>query len=110
MTVVAELDDAGQKLAAIEAHLTNIDIIRINSFSGISYLGNKVQTSSKPFILTEFGPLGHWEVPTSTGGLPDEATSTEKAVHYRTAYEAIVESDNANVAKRCLGSYVFLWG
>jgi hypothetical protein len=84
--------------------MPNVDVIGINSAGGASWFPNKVRTSAKPFILTEFGPL------TSTGSIADEATSTEKARQYRLVYDVIVESWDAEATKGCLGSYAFLWG
>ena len=59
----------------------------------------------KPYIVTEFGPRGHWEVAKTPWGLPLEDTSTEKAEFYLKAYRHAID-DTA----QCLGSYVFLWG
>jgi hypothetical protein len=56
-------------------------------------------------MITEWGPNGHWESPTTTWKVPIEQTSTEKAASYRERYD-IIANDSVN----CLGSYVFLWG
>ena len=49
----------------------------------------------KPYMVTEWGAIGHWEVPKTSWGAPIEQS-------YRTA----IASD----PQRVLGSYVFLWG
>ena len=56
-------------------------------------------------MITEWGPNGHWESPTTTWNVPIEQTSTEKAASYGERYD-IIANDSIN----CLGSYVFLWG
>jgi hypothetical protein len=59
----------------------------------------------KPYLVTEFGPRGHWEVAKTAWGLPVEDSSTGKAEFYLKAYRAAVDGQPL-----CLGSYVFLWG
>jgi hypothetical protein len=62
--------------------------------------------ATKPYVITEFGPVGTWEMPTTEWGAPYEQTSTEKAEFYRESYESGV----AGAPGRALGSYAFLWG
>ena len=62
--------------------------------------------ASKPYVLSEFGPLGPWEVPTTEWGAPFEQTSHEKAGFYRRAFEEGV----ASAPDLALGAYAFLWG
>ena len=59
-----------------------------------------------PFMITEWGPLGHWEVGKTKWGAPVEMHSTEKAKHYLTSYRDLI----APYLDYALGSYVFLWG
>jgi hypothetical protein len=59
----------------------------------------------KPYMVTEWGPYGHWESPMTTWGVAVEATSKEKANFRDVAYKSIIED-----VELCLGSYAFLWG
>ncbi|MBX3095729.1 MAG: hypothetical protein KF812_02595, partial [Fimbriimonadaceae bacterium] len=106
MTVVAEI--GGEKVKNIHAICKSIDIIGINSYGGARSLKERYRAAggTKPYIITEFGPLGSWEVPKTRWDAPIEATSTEKADFYQSAYDAAVKG-NPGV---CLGSYAFLWG
>ncbi len=106
MTVVAEI--GGNKIKSIEKYCPSIDILGINSYAGAMSLGKRYQEQggTKPYIVTEFGPPGPWEVEKSRWGAAYEMTSTEKAGFYRKSYEAAVTSQSG----WCLGSHVFLWG
>jgi len=59
----------------------------------------------KPYMVTEWGPYGHWESPMTSWGVAIEATSKEKANFRDLAYKYIREDNEL-----CLGSYAFLWG
>ncbi len=60
-----------------------IDIIGINSYGGAPSLGARYKSlgGTKPYILTEFGPPGIWEMAKDPIGAFPEPTSTEKAGH-----------------------------
>jgi len=58
----------------------------------------------RPYVITEYGPMGHWQVPKTPWGNPKEQSSTEKAQTYMAAYRHAVEG-----RPNCLGSYVFHW-
>ncbi len=106
MTVIAEIGD--DKVKSIQELCPSIDIIGINSYGGAPTVAERYakQGGRKPYVVTEFGPLGQWEVPKTRWDAPIEATSTEKADFYRRSYEAAV----VRAKGTCLGSYAFLWG
>lgn len=106
MTVIAEI--GGRRVPNIERLCPAIDVVGINSYGGAPSLSERYRKAggTKPYVVTEFGPLGPWERPKTAWGAPLEPTSTEKAAHYRVSYEAAV----AGAPGRCLGSYAFLWG
>ena len=105
MSVIAEM--GGKKIEAIHKLCPSLDIVGINSYGGASSLPARYRQSggTKPYIVTEFGPVGTWEVPKNSFGAISEPTSTEKAVVYRNVYQKIAADQEL-----CLGSYAFLWG
>lgn len=108
MTVIAELGENAGKVRSIERFCPDIDIVGINAYGGIESVAKRfLETgSSKPYIITEHGTLGPWEVGTTTWGAPIEQTSTQKATWYAKGYQQNVIEN----ADNCLGSYAFLWG
>lgn len=106
ITVIAEPIDG--KVRSIERFCPNIDIIGVNSYGSIDTLAERYRAAggTKPYILTEFGPRGPWEVGKTAWGAPLEATSTAKAEEYAAGYRKAVASQPG----LCLGSYAFLWG
>jgi len=105
MTVIAEI--GGRKLEAIHKLCPSIDIVGVNSYGGGPSLPARYQKAgaTKPYLVTEFGPAGAWEVKANGFGAAVEPTSTDKAAVYRKAYRAFRDDDDM-----CLGSYAFLWG
>lgn len=105
-TVVAEISD--QKIKNILTYAPDIDILGINSYGGMSTLPERLKKAgwTKPYIVTEFGPLGPWERKKTEWNAALEPTSTEKAETYRRGYEHVIASQKG----WNLGSYAFLWG
>ena len=91
----------------VAQHAPALDLIGFNSYRGLDGLPGALSKSryTGPYLVTEWGPFGHWEVPKTAWNAPIEQTSTEKAAVYRSAYQ-IIQKDPG----RCLGSYLFLWG
>lgn len=105
-TVTAGLDSL--EVAHVLSKCPDIDVYCVNTYGDI---GNVPENIYKfgwkgPFMITEWGPNGHWESPTTNWGAAIEQTSTEKADVYLNRYRKYIES----YKNRCLGSYVFLWG
>jgi hypothetical protein len=106
MTVIAELGK--DKVAQIHKLCPDIDVIGINSYGGGPSLAQRYRKAGgvKPFVITEFGPPGTWEVQRNAFGAAPEKTSTEKAAFYRQTYRQSV----LGAPDLCLGSYAFTWG
>jgi hypothetical protein len=107
MTVIAEI--GGSRIKSINAFCPDIDIVGINTYGGGPSVAQRYREGGgvKPYIITEFGPAGTWEVKKNAWDVPIEPTSTAKAHAYRATYE---KSILAEKGKLCLGSYAFAWG
>jgi hypothetical protein len=98
-----------EKIRAFIEHCPDVDLLGVNSYAAdiASVPGTLTESGyDGPYLVTEWGPRGHWHSPRAPWGAPLEETSTEKAASFRMGYEAAI----ASAPDRCLGSYVFLWG
>lgn len=107
MTVVAEIGGNGEKVTQIAEYCPSIDIIGVNSYGGAVSLPDRYAATGVdiPYIVTEYGPNGPWEVTANSWGAALELPSTQKGEYYRNSFESI-EADAGN----SLGSFAFLWG
>jgi hypothetical protein len=106
MTVIAEA--GGRKIPQFMSLCPDVDVLGINSYGGLSTLPTRLANAGldRPYVITEFGPPGPWEVKKTGWGAPIEPTSTEKARIYLANYSSSIAARRG----QCLGSYVFLWG
>jgi exo-beta-1,3-glucanase (GH17 family) len=105
MSVVANIN--ASKIKAIKKYAPAVDILGINAYAGASELKSKIRSYDweKPYVLTEFGPPGPWEVDHTEWEAPIEPSSRDKMSHYYASYQDVAED-----TQQCLGSYAFLWG
>ncbi len=105
MSVIAEI--GGQRIPSINKFCPSLDIIGINAYGGAATLPKRYRDAggNRPYIVTEFGPAGPWEVGRNRFGAVLEPTSNEKAQQYRRTYENLHADQQF-----CLGSYAFMWG
>lgn len=105
MAVTAEIGD--DKASMVQRLCPSVDLLGINSYGGLSSLADRLRAQGvdKPYLVTEYGRLGHWETGSTPWGAPYEQTSSEKASFLREGYERSIAGSPA-----CLGGYAFLWG
>jgi hypothetical protein len=92
----------------IQQRANDLDFLSIQMYGDIINLQQRITDSGYlgPYMVTEWGATGHWEVPLTEWNAPVEPTSTEKASDIKKRYEKAIQQDSSH----CLGSYVFLWG
>ncbi|MEN9021554.1 MAG: glycoside hydrolase family 2 TIM barrel-domain containing protein [Verrucomicrobiales bacterium] len=105
MTVIAEI--GGEKVKNLHHLCHHIDIVGINAYGGAESLPKRYRAAggAKPYIVTEFGPRGPWDLPKNAIGSVDEELGSVKAETYLKSFQA-VSADR----QLCLGSYAFKWG
>ena len=98
----------GERVEFVHRRSPAIDIHGVNAYGGAVVVPQwlRERGATKPFVFTEFGPVGPWEMPKTEWGAPYEQTSAEKAAFYRRAHEEGI----AAAPGLALGSYAFLWG
>jgi len=92
----------------IKERSPDLDLLSFQIYGKLPELPKMVKESGwhGAYMVTEWGPTGHWEVPKTEWGVPIEENSTLKAAGYLERYKAGIEADSLS----CIGSYVFLWG
>lgn len=88
--------------------MPHVDIKGFNSFDFIDRLHDRVYEKKgwgKAYILSEWGPTGHWETTDTEWGAPKELTMAKK-VELMESYWETLHKDKVYF----LGSYAFYWG
>ncbi len=106
MTVIA--GTGPNKIEQLNKYCPSIDVVGINAYGDLARIPPALekQKLNRPYIITEFGPYGWWQVQKTSWGAELEPTSAEKATTYSKSYEVAVKSQPG----KCLGAYAFLWG
>ncbi len=97
-----------QAVDEIKQHAPALDFITVQFYGDIVNLQKRLADAqwTGPYMVTEWGATGHWEVRSTEWKAPIEETSSAKAKAFAERYEKAIAADPI----RCLGSYVFLWG
>lgn len=89
-------------------YVPSIDVYGLNVYGGgASIIDSEVKKLGvdKPYILTEYGVTGEWEVKKDSNGLPTEPNDTQKFDIIGKGWKDFLKSKNT-----CLGGFVFNYG
>ena len=91
----------------IEKNCTDLDFLSFQLYGSIVHLQRMITESGweGPYMVTEWGATGHWEVALTKWGAPIEQTSQEKSKSLIKYYNTSIEP----YTDKCIGSYVFVW-
>lgn len=92
----------------IEARAPALDFISFQLYGSLFVLPEHLAATGfdRPFMVTEWGTIGYWEVATTDWGAPIEMNSSWKADTFLRAYRDIL----APLDGQLIGSYAFFWG
>ena len=95
-------------IAEIQARAPAIDFISFQMYGSLFGLPDLIAETGfqEPFMMTEWGTIGYWEMEKTSWGTPVELTSSEKADVFLRAHNEVL----AKLQGQLIGSYVFLWG
>jgi len=96
-------------IAQVLKYAPNIDILAVQSYGSLVTLPASIAESNvdKPYMVTEFGPIGHWELPSTEWGREIEEPSAVKAAGMAKRMQDIILDDKTG---KIIGSFVFFWG
>ncbi|WP_225652001.1 discoidin domain-containing protein [Streptomyces pseudogriseolus] len=85
----------------------DLDLYSTNSYGDICGVREDWEQGgyTKPYLITEGGPAGEWEVPDDVNGVPDEPADVQKAEGYTKAWNCV--TGHRGVA---LGATLFHYG
>lgn len=97
-----------KEITYINERCKDLDILSVQMYGDLPDVPKLIREYSwnGPYMVTEWGATGHWEVPKTSWGAPLEENSTLKAANYLERYRGGIAADSL----QCIGSYVFLWG
>ena len=104
-TTITAMDE--ETVDLVRERAPDLDFLSIQAYGALFLMPKAIHYLAEgPFMVTEWGPLGHWEVGKTRWGAPIEQNSAEKARHYLEGYRTLIEP----FLGPGLGSYAFLWG
>ena len=95
-------------IAEIRSRAPEIDFISFQLYGSLFGLPDRVAETGfdGPFMVTEWGTIGYWEMEKTSWGTPVELTSSEKADIFLRADREVF----ARLQGQLIGTYAFLWG
>ncbi|GAC22249.1 glycoside hydrolase family 2 TIM barrel-domain containing protein [Paraglaciecola arctica] len=96
-------------IAQVIKYAPNIDILSVQNYGDLVGLPASIAESNldKPYMVTEFGPMGHWELPTTEWDREIEEPSAVKAAGMAKRMQDVILDDKTG---KIIGSFAFFWG
>ena len=96
-------------IAEIAARAPDLDFLSFQLYGSLFGLPQFLEDNKidQPFMVTEWGAIGYWEMEKTAWGVPTEMDSTQKANVFSRAYREILTPLRE---RGLIGDYVFLWG
>lgn len=86
-------------LPYLKEHVPSLDVLGMNVYGSVIAAESRWKTLGFdiPYMITEFGPTGPWDMPKDPNGKVQEATDYVKATQYRNLWNTIRERRGKNV-------------
>ncbi|WP_396287402.1 discoidin domain-containing protein [Amycolatopsis sp. PS_44_ISF1] len=90
-----------------KAHTPSLDLYSVNAYKQVCGVKQDWIAGgyTKPYVVTETGPAGEWEVPNDANGVPAEPTDVQKRDGYVNAWNCILAHPGV-----ALGATLFHYG
>ena len=90
-------------------HCPNLDFLGYQVYGDLLNIQETVKNTEikKPYMITEFGPKGHWEMPTTDWGREIEEPSAAKAQGLSERIQKGIIENNDGLL---IGTFAFEWG
>ncbi|WP_370963201.1 discoidin domain-containing protein [Amycolatopsis sp. cg9] len=90
-----------------KAYAPNLDLYSVNSYAQVCQVKQDWLAGgyTKPYLITETGPAGEWEVPNDVNGVPTEPTDQQKRDGYANAWNCVLAHPGV-----ALGATLFHYG
>lgn len=100
---------SAQHIKTALRYTPEVDFISVQLYGDVGALPQIItgHDIDKPYMVTEYGAIGHWERPATAWGREIEEPSGVKA---RTMAERMQRAFAGNPTGKVIGSYAFLWG
>lgn len=95
-------------IAEALARAPSLDFLSFQLYGSLFSLPERIRATgfTRPFMVTEWGTLGYWEMEKTAWGAPVELTSSEKADVIQRAWREVLTAFPGQL----VGSHVFFWG
>lgn len=89
--------------------MPSLDFLSVQAYGALPVIASFIDELNMdlPYMVTEFGPLGHWEMPATQWGREIEEPSGMKAAGMM---ERMRQAGLDNPQGKLLGGFAFLWG
>jgi hypothetical protein len=106
--VTISISDYERRAAQLRQYAPEIDILSLNVYGKLLKLPAELPKAGwpGPYIITEYGGRGYWEIDSTYWHAAREQPSAVKAEFMSQRYRRSIQADSVH----CLGSYVFFWG
>ena len=100
---------SAEEIGIALTHTPQVDFISVQVYADLENIPQLIRAANvdKPFMITEFGALGHWERPSTSWGREIEESSGTKAASLALRIQKGIAN---NPTGKDIGHFAFMWG